>query len=326
MKHNTYLVTIAAVAVVIGSCGKLDYKKTKSGLLYKIISSGNSSNPVVKDNEYLKFNYVSKLNDSVLFTTYGKMPGYSKVSTAGQPGQTDYSPVEIFGKLKKGDSAITVALVDTFLKRGMASQLPPSAKKGDRLTTTFKVLEVFKTEDLVRADYEAEMKKDMPRQQKEMKEQMTKEKKMRKEQSQKEEEELRKSGEIDKELKDMENYLSSKKIPAQKTGKGTFVLVKDQGNGIAAGQGDTVTVKYTGRILATDSVFESNSYSFPLGEGEVIQGWDEGIKLFKKGGKGTLYIPGFLAYGKNARPPFRALEALIFDVEIIDVKPVSVNH
>jgi len=322
MKHNTYLVSIAA-AVIIAGCGKLDYKKTKSGLLYKIITSGNNKSEATKENDYLKFNVISKLNDSVLYSSYGKMPAYSKVPPAGQ---ADYSPVEIFGMLKKGDSAVTVTVVDTFLKKGLAAQLPPAAKKGDRLTTTFKILDVFKTEDLVRADYDAEMKKDMPRQQKEMQEQMAKEKKAMEEQLAKDEEELRKSGEIDKELKDMENYLSSKKIAAHKTGKGTFVLVKEQGNGIPAVQGDTITVKYTGRILATDSVFESNSYSFPLGKGEVIQGWDEGLKLFKKGGKGTLYIPGFLAYGRRARPPFRAFEALIFDVEITDIKPASINR
>ncbi len=317
MKHNYYLVSILAAVVIIAGCNRLDYKKTKSGLLYKIISSGNSKDSIARENDYLKFNVITKLNDSVLYSTYGKMPGYSKVAPAGQ---ADYSPVEIFGMLKKGDSAITVSLADTFIKRGSASQLPFPVKKGDRIISTFKVIQVFKSESVLQADYNAEMTKDKPRQQKEMQEQMAKEKQLRKEQMAKEEEELQKSGEIDKEIKAMENYLASKKITAQKTGKGTFVFIKEEGSGPTAAQGDSVTVKYTGKILATDSVFQSNSYTFPLGEGEVIPGWDEGIKLFKKGGKGTLFIPGFLAYGKNARPPFRPFEALIFDVEIVDVK------
>jgi len=323
MKYNNYLLSTLGAVVIIAGCNGLDYKKTKSGLLYKIISSGNSKDSVAKENEFLKFNYTTKLNDSVLQTSYGKLPGYSAVPPSGQG---DYNPVEIFGMLRKGDSAVTVMLIDTLLKRGMANQLPPSAKKGDRIITTFKVLNVFKSRDLVQADYDAEMKKDLPRQQKEMQEQMAKEKKMRKEEMDKEEEELKKSGEIDKELKAMESYLASKKISAQKTGKGTFVVVKQQGDGMLPNTGDTVSVKFTGRVLATDSVFESSSYSFPLGEMQVIQGWDEGIKLFKKGGKGTLYVPGFLAYGKNARPPFRPFEALVFDVEITDVKLATGNH
>jgi FKBP-type peptidyl-prolyl cis-trans isomerase len=214
-------------------------------------------------------------------------------------------------------------MIDTFLKRGMAQQLPPGAKKGDRMIITFKVLEVFTSDSTIQKDYNAEMVKDKPRQQKEMQEQMASQRKQIKEMRAKEEEELRKSGEIDKELKNMESYLASKKITAQQTGSGTFVVIKQQGTGASVNDGDTVAVKYTGRMLATDSVFESSTYTFPLGDAAVIQGWDEGIKLFKVGGKGTIYVPGFLAYGANPRPPFRAFEALIFDVELTNARPAS---
>jgi len=321
MKYNLSLLSFLTVMIfTIAGCGSLDYKKTKSGLLYKIISSGNSKNPIAKENNYLKFNVVTKLNDSVIYSSYGKMPGYSKVVAAKE---ADYSPVEIFGMLKKGDSAITVSMIDTFLKRGMANQLPPGAKKGDRMVITFKVLDVFTNDSPIQKDYNSEMVKDKPRQQKEMQEQMAIQKKQIKEMRAKQEEDWRKSGEIDKELKNMESYLASKKITAQQTGSGTFVVIKQQGTGASVKDEDTVTVKYTGRILATDSVFQSDSYTFPLGEAAVIQGWDEGIKLFKVGGKGTIYIPGFLAYGANARPPFRAFEALIFDVELTNARLAS---
>ena len=321
MKYNLSLLSFLTVMIfTIAGCGSLDYKKTKSGLLYKIISSGNSKNPVAKENNYLKFNVVTKLNDSVIYSSYGKLPGYSKVVAAKE---ADYSPVEIFGMLKKGDSAITVSMIDTFLKRGMANQLPPGAKKGDRMIITFKVLDVFTSDSAIQKDYNTEMVKDKPRQQTGMQEQMALQKKQIKEMRAKQEEELRKSGEIDKELKNMESYLASKKITAQQTGSGTFVVIKQQGTGASVNDGDTVAVKYTGRILATDSVFQSSTYTFPLGEAAVIAGWDEGLKLFKVGGKGTIYIPGFLAYGANARPPFRAFEALIFDVELTDARPAS---
>jgi FKBP-type peptidyl-prolyl cis-trans isomerase len=319
MKYNLFLLSFLTVlSFTIAGCGNLDYKKTKSGLLYKIISSGNSKNPIAKENNYLKFNVVTKLNDSVIYSSYGKTPGYSKVTAAKE---ADYSPVEIFGMLKKGDSAITVSMIDTFMKRGMANQLPPGAKKGDRMIITFKILDVFTNDSAIQKDYNAEMLKDKPRQQKEMQEQMALRKKQIKEIRSQQEEEWRKSGEIDKELKDMKSYLASKKITAQQTGSGTFVVIQQQGTGASVTDGDTVAVKYTGRILATDSVFESSTYTFPLGEAAVIQGWDEGIKLFKVGGKGTIYIPGFLAYGANARPPFKAFEALIFDVELTNARP-----
>ena len=321
MKYNLSLLSFLAVMIfTMAACGSLDYKKTKSGLLYKIISSGNSTNPVAKENNYLKFNVITKLNDSVIYSSYGKMPGYSKVIASKE---ADYSPVEIFGMLKKGDSAITVSMIDTFLKRGMAQQLPPAAKKGDRMIITFKVIDVFTSDSAIQKDYNAEMVKDKPRQEKEMQEQMVLQKKQIKEMRAKQIEDLRKTGEIDKELKNMESYLASKKITAQQTGLGTFVVIKQQGSGTSVNDGDTVAVKYTGRILASDSVFESSTYTFPIGEGSVIQGWDEGLKLFKVGGKGTIYVPGFLAYGPNARPPFRAFEALIFDVELTNARPAS---
>ena len=196
MKYNLSLLSFLTVMIfTIAGCSSLDYKKTKSGLLYKIISSGNSKNPVAKENNYLKFNVVTKLNDSVIYSSYGKMPGYSKVIAAKE---ADYSPVEIFGMLKKGDSAITVSMIDTFLKRGMANQLPPGAKKGDRMVITFKVLDVFAGDSAIQKDYNAEMVKDKPRQQKEMQEQMALQKKQMKEMRAKQVEDLRKTGESDK--------------------------------------------------------------------------------------------------------------------------------
>jgi FKBP-type peptidyl-prolyl cis-trans isomerase len=188
--------------------------------------------------------------------------------------------------------------------------------------TYIKILEVFANDSLARLDNDIEMKKDEPRRTKEMQEQAAKADKERKEQMAKDEAELKSSGEMEKELKEMENYLASKKISAQKTGRGTYVQIQQQGSGPDIIPGDTLTVKYTGRKFISDSVFQSNTYTFPVGRGQVIHGWDEGLVLFKKGGKGTIFIPGFLAYGKNPPPgsPFKPFEALVFDVEIIDVK------
>ena len=87
----------------------------------------------------------------------------------------------------------------------------------------------------------------------------------------------------------------------RKPEKVLLLLFTQQGTGPAAELGKYVNVKYTGKVLATDSVFQSNTYAFKLGT-TVIRGWTEGLQLFKQGGKGTLYIPGFLAYGSNPGP------------------------
>ena len=57
-----------------------------------------------------------------------------------------------------------------------------------------------------------------------------------------------------------------------------------------------------------------------IGGRGAIQGWDDGLRLFRKGGKGRLYIPSAMAYGKRgAQPDILPDENLIFDVEIVDV-------
>jgi FKBP-type peptidyl-prolyl cis-trans isomerase FkpA len=328
MKKANRLLLLLIPAIAIFSCNNMDFKRTKNGVLYKIISSGNPKDSVAKPGDIIKFNVISKINDSVLFTSYDKMPSFLRVS---EPGQAGYSPLQVFSLLRKGDSAVVVTLADSLIAEGHLEELPPGTKKGDRFTATFKILEIFKSDSIARADYDAEMKKDLPRRQKEEAEQQAKLQKQQKEQMDKNLAEWKRSGEIDKELKQMEAYLASKKINAQKTGLGVYVDIKHQGDGPMADSGKVVTVKYTGKKLETDSVFQTSTYSFELGIGQVIPGWDQGLRLFRKGGKGTIYVPGFLAYGTNIGPgsPFKLFEPLIFDVELVDVKdntPPSANQ
>ncbi len=310
MKKTSFLLLMVLVAAV--GCNKMDYRKTRSGLLYIIFpSKGNDS--LIKEGQVVKFNVLTKLNDSVLYNSYGKMPGYARYYVAAQ---LPYNLMEILPKMKMGDSAITVQMVDTLRNRGI--ELPPYAKPGDRITTYFRIIEVFTTDSLGQADYNIELEKDRPRQMKEMAEQ-------RNELNRKQDEELEKRGEVSKQLKQMEDYLKAKNINARKTGAGTFVYIENPGEGPAAENGKFVRVKYTGRVVATDSTFESGVYPFQLGMGQAIRGWDEGLLLFKQGGKGILFIPGFLAYGDNPNSAFRPFEALKFDVEVLEVsdKPLQ---
>jgi len=317
MKRNIYFLTMVATFALFVSCNT-DYKKTKSGIVYKIFHKGKSSDPLAKANDVIKYHITEKLNDSLYATTYGKMPGYSQIPPMTAPS---YSPLEVFMMLRKGDSAVIVLSMDTLMKTGIAQQQFPMAKKGDKLTLTYQILDIFHNDSTARADIAIESEKDKPRHQKEVEEQMAKEEKTKRDEQDKNITEWKKSGEIDKEIKAMEDYLAAKKITAQKTGFGTYVVIKDPGNGPPALPGKWVTVKYEGRRLENDSIFQANSYRFQLGKLNVIQGWDEGLQLLKKGGKATLYIPGFLAYGKNPPPgsPFKEFDPMIFNVELTDV-------
>ncbi len=95
------------------------------------------------------------------------------------------------------------------------------------------------------------------------------------------------------------------------------------GEGPSPQAGDNVTMEYTG-WLEDGTMFDSSfkrptGFSFPLGQGRVIKGWDEGVATMKKGMKRQLIIPGPLAYGERGRPGRIPPNAtLIFDVELVD--------
>jgi len=318
MKSSTFSLLVVLALAMLASCNNVSYKKSNSGLLYKIYP-GNEKDSLIRTGAVVKFNYTIKLNDSLMerFNSYGKLPGYVKVQ---EVQSSSYDFQEILTQMKKGDSAVTVQIADTLMKR-QSPILPPNAKKGDRLTMTVKITDVYYVDSLAQADYLQEMERDRPRQMKEQEEEMARMQKEMLEQKEKEYQEMVKSGEVAKGLKDLEDFLKSKNIQAQKTGRGTYVVIAQQGTGPQADSGKYVTVKYDGKILETDSSFQAHEYSFQLGQGGVISGWDEGLKLFREGGKGTLYIPGFLAYGKNPPPgsPFKPYQALKFDVEMVSV-------
>jgi FKBP-type peptidyl-prolyl cis-trans isomerase len=96
------------------------------------------------------------------------------------------------------------------------------------------------------------------------------------------------------------------------------------GNGKLAQAGDTVQVHYTGKLKdgkKFDSSLDSGKpFSFPLGRGKVIKGWDEGVAGMKEGGKRKLIIPPNLGYGPDGFPPVIPPNAeLHFDVELLKV-------
>lgn len=117
----------------------------------------------------------------------------------------------------------------------------------------------------------------------------------------------------------------AKEKGVKKTESGLLYLVEKEGTGEVPKDSDTVVVNYKGTL--TDGTEFDNSYtrgeplSFRL-DG-VIPGWTEGLKHVKKGGKIKLVIPPDLAYGKTGVPGIPANSTLVFDVELLDVKPAA---
>lgn len=99
-----------------------------------------------------------------------------------------------------------------------------------------------------------------------------------------------------------------------------------EGTGAEAKAGDRVTVQYVGVDYKSGEEFDSSwsrnePFSFALGGGEVIAGWDQGIVGMKVGGRRELIIPSELAYGPSGSPPVIAPNAtLVFVVDLLAVK------
>ena len=205
---------------------------------------------------------------------------------------------EVIDNLVKGDSVFFQLTTEQFFKNAPQSVEVPDSVKNKLISFYTGVQDVMSQsefEDYQRVQYE----------------------KMQQEMEQQNENQLS----IDLEL--IENYLKENNIDAMKSESGLHYVITEKGNGDNAAAGDNVTVHYTGMLLngeKFDSSLDRNQpFSFQLGQGMVIRGWDEGITYFNKGASGTLYIPSTLGYGSSGAggviPPNAIL---IFEIQVLD--------
>lgn len=302
MKKTTISILSLLIMIAMAGCNSgSTFKRTKSGLMYKIIS--DKKNPVATKGQILKFDFMQKVHDSLLGSSADNGPVYVPVDSAVAP---DYNPNEIFGLLRKGDSAVVIFEADTLRKK--QGGLPPFLKAKDKIYLTFRVSDVFATQEEATKDREAAMQVFIKKQ------------------------EALAENQKKIDIKILEDYLKSKGITAQSAPKGTLVEIVNPGTGASCDSGKFVTVKYTGKTLAgkpfdssVDPAFghPGQHYTFHLGvrgPQAAIEGWNDGIKFFKKGGIGRLYVPSSLGYGKQGSgPDIKPNENLVFDVEIMDV-------
>jgi FKBP-type peptidyl-prolyl cis-trans isomerase FkpA len=118
-------------------------------------------------------------------------------------------------------------------------------------------------------------------------------------------------------------------MPSTTTASGLTFEDLVVGDGAPAAAGQKVSVHYTGWLMQNDGAagkkFDSSkdrgeAFDFPLGRGQVIKGWDEGVQGMKVGGKRKLTIPSALAYGsRGAAGVIPPNATLIFEVELLAV-------
>ena len=290
----------AAIIGNTGCNGGGSFKKIH-GIEYKIVKDAPGKNAAMGD--IVEFNMIAKV-DTMVLTDSRKQ---------GRPAVTRIEPLKnngefqaVFPFLSTGDSAIIVVSCDTILKNIPPSQqqgLPPWLKKGNKITINLAVVSI-KTMEEYKKDMEAKQAED----QKKMAE--------------------RAAQQLPLDDKTLQDYFAKNNIKATKTASGLYYTVEKPGTGANIAAGQTVSIMYTGKTL-DGKVFDSNMdttfkhtepLTFAVGQKQMIPGMDEGVALFKKGTKGTLYMPSPLAYGEQGPPGIGANAILIFTVEVKDVK------
>jgi FKBP-type peptidyl-prolyl cis-trans isomerase len=264
---NKYLLLALTVIMTMSACNKTSYKKTTGGMPYKIFRSKDTQ--VVAPGSYLKLLVTQKINDSVTMSTVEGIP------------------------MHLNDSLTMVQMMDTFIKRSPKS-IPPQFKNGDRITTSLRVIKIFSSDSIAKADEEMERK-----------------------------------GFGVKETARIEKYLADKNLKASKTPSGAYVEIIKEGEGNLIDSGKYISVKYTGTSWSGKK-FDSNTdtsfhhlepLSFVTAAQQMVKGFDEGVLFLKKGSVARFYIPSMLAWGPSpTNPNIKPYEAVIFDIEVINVQ------
>ncbi|MEM8966076.1 MAG: FKBP-type peptidyl-prolyl cis-trans isomerase [Bacteroidota bacterium] len=273
--------------------GEGEYTETASGLKIKYLTKGEGTEADSGDFILMYMKYSKE--DSVMSPPQALEAPIPVQFVSNTPSQI----YEAFGMLKKGDSVHFEVSAEELFVNTSQSRIPPGIAPEDLITFEVGVEDVMSLED-----FQAYQMEQMRKQQEDMLAQQVEQ--------------------FSTDSLTINEYLAENNVEAQTTDSGLRYVITEKGNGVQPSAGDSVFVHYRGTLLdgtQFDSSYDRGSpFGFPLGQGAVIQGWDEGIALLNKGSKATLYIPSPLAYGPQSTGPIAPNSVLIFDVELVDVK------
>ncbi len=274
-------------------------QRTPKGASYQIFTQ--NAGEKLKLNDVVTFQFIQKnYKDSVLFSTY----------IAGHPVQAQIVPskgvadlMEIFPLLAVKDSVLIKVPADSIFA-GHEDARPAFLPKGSDVTF---ILKIEKAQTLNEAIAE-------------------------------------RNAEIDKvkvaEKADAARYITAHKLIVKTTPSGLKYVITKPSAKPKPLKGDTLLVNYAGRTTdgklfdsSIESVAKNGGLQQPgrtyeplqviVGSGSVIPGWDEGLLLLTEGSKATFIIPSSLAYGEQGMGDIKPYSTLIFDIELVKVKPIK---
>ena len=270
-------------------------EKTKEGIFYTVNTEGVGTQP--KQGDYIKVQYSGKLLDGKTFDESPKdepfifQLGYRQVIQGWDL---------IMPKLKIGTKAtLYIPAEFAYGNSGIGDVIPANAPL---------IFEIELKSVLTTQDYDAHMRQLEDRErvdfQKKAEQQFVQDKKL------------------------IQEYAIAHKLKATRAEKGYSYVVTKQGKGNPAKLGNRVTVNYEGFLL-NDKVFDSTkgkeAFTFTLGEGKVIEGWELGLKHFNKGSEGYILIPSKLGYSAtpiedSSNVLIPAHSVLVFKIQVVDIQ------
>ncbi len=281
--------------LLIASCSQEKGEVTANGLEYKLFAEGSGEKPAEKD--YVSFHMTVMTDATEAFNS--RLVGQESMVLIddNQPGDIrSKAIVDVMKKASVGDS------IELFFPRdSLASLGIPDTDTMKMLTYRMRVTKIQSE-----SEYQAEL------------------------QAKREEADAEaaisraRMPEIEKFVDETYRYIVSGKggDNIQTTETGLQYIIHEEGSGDLLDVGKNVTVHYYGVLKSDGKMFDSsfrqgNAFTFPLGGGRVIRGWDEGVALLKKGTKATLIIPYNLGYGEAGSPPrIPPRSDLIFYIEV----------
>jgi FKBP-type peptidyl-prolyl cis-trans isomerase FkpA len=302
MRKNLMFLALAAIG--FAGC-KGGFKQDPSGILYNV--HNEKSKVKIKEGDFISLGLVAKNDaDSVIFNSYdGGQPQFLVVQAPQFKGDL-MDGLKLVGE---GDSVTFKMVADSVFKGGQ--QRPPSFKSSKYVVYDVRVQKVIPKGKLTDEVFQRTISTYVREQMEGIKKQ---------------------------EPAKLNKYLADNKLNATKTASGLYYVITKQGTGPVIAPNDTAVVNYTGKLI-NGKVFDSNireeavkgklpqiemrqfaPIRFPVGQQQVIPGWDEGLQLLNKGAKATLIIPSTLGYGEQgSRDVIPPNSPLIFDVELVDI-------
>lgn len=279
---RNYFILALGLFLGLTSCDKTGkIQVTDTGNQYILHKNGDGT-LVAETDDYVYVHAILEANDSIFFDTRDNdgEPTAVQIPEAENISPSGAGPVEdILRGRKAGDSLTLIMRVDTLEVK------PPGLEDVDNMYYHLSVLEV------VNADTYAER---MAVKQKEM-------------QAKREAIIAREAGMLDFANNVHQKYKVDDTPNLQTTASGLKYVIHEEGSGRQAEVGDVATVQYIGKLVEDGMVFDQSfqrgqGIQFPIGQGQVIMGWDEGLLLLKEGTKASFFIPSELGYGAQGTP------------------------